>query len=206
MLHHIRPTASGCLQGRFAAPGFDGGVVPGKEHVGHFPAAIGFRAGIVRVIERSGNKRVLDGGLAVAQNAGNEAYDGIGYDEGRKHPAREDVVADRDFVIHKMVGDTLIDALVVPTEQDEVLFVCKIGGERLRKLPALRRHQDHFRIWGTEVSQRLVDRLNFHDHPGATSVGRIVGRAMAVGRPCAQVDGLKGRKGFFLRTLQDAFA
>jgi len=98
----------------------------------------------VRVVEKSIGKRILLGGVAVAEHAGNQPHHGIGDHQRGKNAAREDIVADGNFIVHKVVGDALVDAFVVTAKQDQILFQSEFAGDGIGKWAALRGHQNDF--------------------------------------------------------------
>lgn len=59
-------------------------------------------------------------------NSGDETGDSVDEDEGRELTGREYILPDRNLLNIKEVDDTLIYALIVPTDNDGVFrFLCK---------------------------------------------------------------------------------
>ena len=127
-------------------------------------------------------------GALVAEDAGEEAHDGVGEDDGGDGAVAEDVVADRDFIVDEGFGDPVVDAFVVAAEDDKVAGAgCVILGDALLELPALGGHEDDLRIISAQVADGGKDRFRFHHHALATTVGDVVGAAVFVGGEFADV-------------------
>ena len=82
-----------------------------------------------------------------------------------------------------VVDDALVDALVAPAGEHEVLLGGELAGDRLRERLAGRRRHDEQGV-GCRVAddrvERLAPRLGLHDHARAAAVGRVVDGAVAV--------------------------
>ena len=160
--------------------------------------------------EEAGGEAVVGRAGVVAEHAGDEAHDGVHEDDGGDDAIREDVVADGDFVVHEMVEDALVHAFVVAAEDDEVAALCAKAGVFLRDAlihaPPARAHEDDAGLRRAERFHGLEDWLAFHHHALPAAVGRVVGGAVAVVRPVAEVVGLEGEEALFLRALHHALA
>src|SRR5699024_12831710 len=79
------------------------------------------------VFYATGGEGVLDMGLLVAQDTGQQTGDRLDHDQGRRLPSVEDVVADTELlhrhVFYGFLRDPGVDALVASTAEDEVFFV-----------------------------------------------------------------------------------
>ena len=82
----------------------------------------------MRVVQQALREGVLLGGLIIAEDAREKADDGIGDHQRMEDATGEDIISDRDLIINKVVAYTLIDALVVSTEKNEIAFACEIAG------------------------------------------------------------------------------
>src|SRR5918998_3456501 len=102
------------------APGADLLVVSGQQDVGHLPAAVLRRPGVVRIFrmaaERRG-ERLLERRVAVAERAGLLAQHRVAEHHRGQLAAGEDVLADRDRVAGEVLDDALVEALVAPAQQ-----------------------------------------------------------------------------------------
>ena len=116
----VGPDARGFLQCLRATPFRDLGVVAAEEDVGDAPAAEFDGAGVLGEFEEAGGMAVVGGALGVAEDAGEEAGDGVDDDGGGEGAVGEDVVADGKFAVDEVVDDALIDAFIVAAEEDEV--------------------------------------------------------------------------------------
>src|SRR4051812_34865469 len=86
-----------------------------------------------------------------------------------------------------MIGNSLIDVLVMPTEKSELLALRKAHCIAMRENTTPRREQNY---WGSRVQRldRFEERLRLHDHTSATAVWCVVDRAVLVVGEVAQVD------------------
>ncbi len=139
--------------------------------------------------------RLLDETLRVADDTGDQPSDGLDHRHRRDLSPVEDVVAETDeshLAERRGVReDALVDALVAPAPEHEVLAVRELPSGGLGEDLARRRREDDDGsidrgIRGDRV-ERLTPRLGFHHHAGASAVGRVVDRAVAVVGPVAQV-------------------
>ena len=142
----------------------------------------------MRVVEQSGLEGLGDRRLVVSQDSGNQAHDGVGQHQRPQDAVGQDVVADRDLVVDKVIGHALVDTLVMPAEEDEMLRLGILADDRLLERPSLRGEEDHLGLRAAEFGQRLGDRFDLHHHAGAAAVGGVVDRAMAVMGPAPEVD------------------
>src|SRR5687768_14636765 len=86
-----------------------------------------------------------------------------------------------------MVGDPLIDVLVMSTKQRDLVAPPESLGVRVREhSPAWRQEND--RRASPDRFHRLEERLGLHHHPGSATVWRVIDRAVFVVREVAQVD------------------
>ena len=109
-----------------------------------------------------------------------------------------------------MVEDALVHAFVVAAEDDEVATLLAKGAVFLRdalvEAPPARTHEDGARLRRAQRFHGLEDGLAFHHHALAAAVGGVVGAAVFVVRPVAEVVGLEGEEPLFLRALHHALA
>jgi hypothetical protein len=114
---------------------------PGRRAIGRFGrgcrragcpgrASRGNRRGgcIAGPSRRPWAKESSGGGVFVAQDAGDEAGDGVDEDGGGDGAVGEDVVADGNFLVHQVLDDALVDALVMAAQQDEVAAAGGVAG------------------------------------------------------------------------------
>ena len=143
------------------------------------------------MIKQSGLKRLGDRRLVIPEHTGNQPDDGVGQHQGAQHAVGQDIVTDRDLVIDEVVGHALVDALIVAAEEDEMLRLGILPGDGLPELPSLGREEDHLGPGTAEFGECRRDRLDLHDHAGASAVGCVVHRAVAVVRPAAEIHRLQ---------------
>ena len=100
------------------SPRFDGGVIAGEQKSGTFQPRK--RAGCNGGSQEAGRERILSGAAFVAEHARDQAHDGIGDDESGQRSISKHVIADGNFVVDEVVGDALVDALVVARDENEM--------------------------------------------------------------------------------------
>ena len=179
-------------------------MVAAEEDTGDFPALVVGGAGVVGMVEEAVSEGILLRGVAVAQDAGDQAHDSIGEDERRQHAAGEDIVANGNFVIDEVVGDALVDAFVVAAKEDEIFFESEFTGDGIGKFAALGREENGMGFWRADVCEGEVDRFDFHHHAGSAAVGSIIHRAVPVARPIAEVHRFEAGEVFFDGAFEDA--
>ena len=104
----------------FLSPLGNFAVVAREEDVGDFQAAEVGGLGVLGVFEVIAVREGLDfGGGFAAEDAGDEAGDGIDNDEGGELAAGEDEAAEGDFVVDEG-EDALVVAFVMRAENDVV--------------------------------------------------------------------------------------
>ena len=123
----------------------------------------------------------------IAHRAGQQPHRRVDDRERRRLAAAQHEVAERDLLGREMVGDALVDVLVVAAEQRELSASPRIAPRRPARSVA-RGVSSTIGPVGAERFDRLEERLGLHHHPGAAAVRIVVDRAMAVVRVVAQVD------------------
>ena len=158
----IRPPAARALDGVFAAPGVDLGVVARKQHVRHSPAFEVCRPRVLGVFEQptrsSRGKRFVDGTHLVAQGTRQKPHDGVGHDEGGEFSTGEHVVAKRKALIRKAEG-ALVDALVAAAHEEDALFMRKPLSRRLGKRRTARGEEDNMGLGASPAMARTASKM-----------------------------------------------
>jgi hypothetical protein len=130
----------------------------------------------------------------VAEDAGEEAGDGVDEDGGGEFAAGEDVVADAELFVAEVLGDALVDALVAAADEDDAVAGGEAAGVGLGELAALGREQDDAGGGGAggsggdgEGFEALEDGLGLEDHAFAAAEGAVVDGAVTVVGEAAEV-------------------
>ena len=170
-----------------AAPGGDGGVVAGQQHV-RYPAALPVGgAGVVGVFQQMRGEAFVGGAVGGAHDAGQQADDGVQHDQGGELAAGQHVVADGEFFHRVGVDDALVDAFVAAAEQDEAGGGGVALGVGLGE-GAAARGEEHARAVVGDGGQRGVDHVGAHHHAGAAAERGVVHCPVPVGGEVADVD------------------
>ena len=115
-LDHVRSAQRCSLEALIAPPARNLSMVSRKQHIRYATSAPQRRFGVHRVLQQAIFVGLLDKGVCVADDAGNQPRDGLNHDQGRDLPATQDVVTNRDdsHRHHRLslLDDSLIDALV----------------------------------------------------------------------------------------------
>ena len=120
----------------------DRGVVAAEQDIGDAPAAEFDGAGVLGEFEEAGGVAVVGGALVVAEDAGEEAGNGVDNDGGGEGAVGEDVVADGKLAVDEVVDDALIDAFIVTAEEDEMRHLRQLLGDALGEGPAGGGHEE----------------------------------------------------------------
>ena len=114
-----------------------------------------------------------------------EAADRVRYDAGGQLATGENVVADRQFLVHDFVDDPLVNALVVAAEQDKSVVPEILVGDLLGEGTSPGREIDHPALFvggslGGDGAVAVVNGRCRHQHAASSAVGSIVHAAVLV--------------------------
>ena len=182
-------------------------MVARQQHTGNPHAAEIRGARVLRVFEQTIVEALVDGAALVAQHARNQAHHGVDDHHGRKLSRREHVIAQRNALIGECIG-ALVDALVMPANEQQAVFLGKLGGNALVERLATGREEDGIGCAALrdDIVIRLKDGLALHHQALAAAVRVVVGGAMAIVRPIAQVVRVEIERARCLRALHDRLA
>ena len=210
----VGAVGEGFAQLLLAAPAADLGVIAVEQDLGDGEPGEFGGSGVVGVVEQAAgtvlgagdalNIRVDLGvgnaetfkftGRFVAEDAGEQAHDGVNDDGGRQFAPGEDVVADGEFFVAVKLIDALVDALVAATDEDDAVEVRELAGDGLGEGAALGAEEDDagaggaFGLgWDAEGGEGLGQRLGLEDHALAAAEGAVIHGAVAVMGEGAQV-------------------
>ena len=107
----------------------------------------------------------------------------------RRFAAAQDEIAERDLLGGEVVGDALVDVLVMAAEERELLEPRETLGVGVARTAAARREEDDRGLRADRLDG-LEERRGLHHHARAAAVGRVVHGAVLVVRVVAQVDEL----------------
>lgn len=166
-------------------------MVSGKQDRRHLQTAIAGRPRVLRVFEQSLAERFIEWRSLIAEHPGDEADRGIAYHHGRQFAAGEHVVTERDAQVGTLVH-AFIETLVVPADEYQACLGGQALCERLIEGNTRRCEEDGLggngRVFGAlEFIERLEYGFAFHEQALTTAVGLVIGGAMTVMRPIAQV-------------------
>ena len=134
--------------------------------------------------------RLLQQRIGAAQRARQAPYHGVDYHQRRILPTRQHVVANRHLVVDKRLADALIEALVVPAQQDQTLLRHQLIDHRLAQNAPLRGQQHHAppgRGHRPHAFNRSSERLRLHNHARPAAVRVVIDHLVPVRSPVADV-------------------
>lgn len=169
-------------------------MISAEQNLRSTPPAKHFGAGILRAIEQFGfTKALVHRGFAITEHAFPQARDGIDDDGRGQFASAEHEVADRDFVVGKMLGHALVDAFVAAADEQEFVELGVVAREGLVELATLRREKHDtaagivFRAPSKYRFHGFKDGLALQQHAFPAPEWPVIDGAMAVARPIAQV-------------------
>ena len=145
--------------------------------------------------------------LGVRQDTGHHAADGVRHGHGGNFTAGEDKIAHADLLVHALVNEALVDALVVAADQNQmVIGLFQLPGYGLGKGAATGGEEN-----GVSRSEGLhhviptaVQRVRLHNGPPAAAIGVVVHLHLLVGGVFPDLVGLDGDVAPLLGPAQNA--
>ncbi|CKR86526.1 Uncharacterised protein [Mycobacterium tuberculosis] len=135
--------------------------------------------------------RIILVGSGIAENTGQQSQHGFDHHHGRRLPAGQYVVADRDFFdAHSPGGilhDPLVDAFVAAAGEHQMALGGPALGGGLGKQHTGGRGNNQQRFAGTNFVKRFTPHRRLHHHSRAAAVGCVVHRVMHIVGPAPQV-------------------
>ena len=90
--------------------------------------------GILRIFQKPCPVRFLGEAFLFRQHARHHAADGVRHGHGGDLAARDDEVSHREFFVHALVDEALVDALVVAADENQmVIALFQLARHRLRE-------------------------------------------------------------------------
>ena len=134
----------------------------------------------------------------MAEDAGEQADDGVEDDGCAELAAGEDVIADGEFLVAEELADALVDAFVAAADENDAIEGGETAGGCLREALALRGEKNDGLAGGVtgglgseiEGLEALEDGLGLENHALATAEGTVVNGAVAVVGEGAEVVGV----------------
>ena len=128
--------------------------MPRQQHLRHFTVVPDSGLGVLRILQQPIPMAFLCETHIIRQHAGNHAAYCICDRHRRYFAAGEDKITDGDFLIHAFVDKSLVDALIMSTDNDNMLTGNKLPRLALAERRALRTHQDSVNMFA--ASHMLV--------------------------------------------------
>lgn len=200
----IGPPCEGPPDRLLAAPSLDPAMVPRQEHLGDPMATKLRRPSVLRKIKQPAGEGILLRRILCPEHPGNQAGDRIEHDKGSELTPAQGVVTDGELLVREMKPNPLIEALVPPTEQDEVILRHQPDGPRMIEANPLGTQENHLGPRAPERLHRLEERLRLEDHSAPPPVRDIIHHVMPVVGEGAEVVDTDREQPLFLRPPEDA--
>lgn len=218
-----------------ASPAAHGLVIPVLQGIRDRDTFKNSRPGVMRVVEQTagpvggawgavrcgGIKRVVPFAeafkpcrIGMAEDAREQAGDGIDDESGRKLAAGKNEVAHGELAIAEKVWNALIDTLVAPAKKDDAVKCRQLASDGLCEARATGGKQDDGfpgRIavrFGRDAERRttLKERPGLENHALAPAEGAVIDRTMPVVGELTQVMKVCGKLAVAQSPMQDAVA
>ena len=178
-----------------------------EKDLGH-PAAVPFlRAGVLGILQKAVPVALVGVAALLRQDAGDHAAQAVRQSHGGYLAAGEDKVACGYLLVHALVQEALIHALVVAADQDKMVILClQFTGHLLGQHPAAGGHIDGVDPLPRFIADMLpaaVQRICLHDRAAAAAVGIVIHLHLLVGGVVPYLVGLYGDKAPFPGTTDD---
>src|SRR6476469_8420351 len=189
-LPEVGPALAGEAFGLGAPPSRDPGVIAGTEDFRDGMALEELGSGELRIFQQALAEAFICPGGLLAHDARNEPDAGVEQGQSRDFAARQNIVAERDFLEVAQLNDALVDALEPAAQNDRAWTMAQFLHPRLSQWNSARAHQQA----RPAVARRRhgIDgagqHIGLHDHAGAAPGGGVVNRAVLVERMAADVD------------------
>ena len=134
-------------------------------------------AGVLGVLQQAVPVALLLEALRVGEHPGHQPGHRVGHHHGGQLAAGEHEVADGDLLVHTLLNEPLVDALIVPAHQNQVVVIVpQAAGVGLHEGFAGGGHVDGMsRAEGVHnVLPALVEGVGLHDRAVAAAVGIVV--------------------------------
>ena len=189
---HLRSTLEGRAQGFIPAPAVDMRLIAVQKNRRNRQPAVFARARILGVFEQTAGKALVYAGILAAEHARHQPGYRVHQNQRAELAAGKHIVAHGNFLVDHQIDCALVDALVVPAQENQLFFLREpLHGRLGQGLSA-----------GGEIDAPAVEvvahggfhgvhnRLGEHHHARAAAVGRVVGVFVLVLRVGANVDDL----------------
>ena len=114
---------AGAEDGLLAPPTGDVLVIAGAENGGDLPAVPLLGAGVLGVLQQAVPVALLLEALRVGEHPGHQSGHRVGHHHGGQLAAGEYEVADGDLLVHTLLNEPLVDALIVAAYQNQVVVI-----------------------------------------------------------------------------------
>ena len=182
-------------------------MVAREQHLRHSQAVPFLRPRILRVFEQSVPVALVREADLITEHARHEARHRVHDAHRRQLAAGQHEVANRNFLIHALVEEPLVDALIVPADQNQRIIV---PPELLRLLllkhRAARREIDRVRGCAQLITDRrpaAVERVALHHRAAPAAIGIVVHLILFVRGIVPDLMRVDLNESFFLRAAQN---
>ena len=182
-------------------------MVAGGEDLGDGTTVPHSGTGILGILQQTVEMALVLKTLGICQDTGNHAADGVSHCHGSDLAAGEDEVTQGDLLIHALVDKTLVDALVMTADNDDIFHLAQADSIFLLEGMTAGGHIDGMHRAGSLIADGLpaaVQRIRGHHSAPAAAVGIIVGLVLLVGSVVPDLMGLNADDSPVLGPAQNA--
>jgi hypothetical protein len=118
-------------------------MTPPEEHIWNGPATILRRASVLRVLKQTICERFVRRRAIVSKGSWKLPRHRVYQDHRREFATSQNIVADRNFAVHKIVDKPLVEPLVATTNEDQARQLGQLPDQSIIKPLTLGRETDH---------------------------------------------------------------
>ena len=118
---HIRSALGGYLKTLFVPPFFNIGMMSRQENRRNSHIVPDFGAGIMGIFKKSAVNALLLETNIIRKNALAHSRNSVCQHHCRQFAACENIVTDGNFLVHYLVDDTLVNALIVTADNEDIV-------------------------------------------------------------------------------------
>ena len=182
-------------------------MVAGQQDLRHPAAPPLLGAGVLGILQQPLPVALVGEAHLLGQHPRHHAADAVRYGHGRNLAPGDHKVPQGDLLVHALLDEALVQALVVAAHQNDVLPPQQLPGHALVKGAALGGHEHRVHVPACLLTQGPVaeiQRLRQHDQPLAAAVGIVVRAAVVGGGVVPDVGGPDGDEALGLGLADDA--
>ncbi len=164
-------------------------MVAAEQHRRHRLACDEGGAGVVGMIQQTGNMGILPRRVCMTQGPRQEPDDRIHYHHCRQLTATQYIITDGPFLVHPTGDQPFINPFISTRNQNPATSLSDAGHLPLVQKATLGAQISDTAFWGRGpgVFDRRSQRANLHHHPRPTTIGAVVNGAVDIPRVITRI-------------------